>query len=73
MVIAARSMLNVDLPLILDAPFSCLDDDYREGLADCFDSLTGQQIMLTSPYHIDQRYDADYRLPDPDLRALSAT
>jgi energy-coupling factor transporter ATP-binding protein EcfA2 len=70
MVVAARSRLNVDLPLVLDAPFSSLDDDYREGLTDYFDSLTGQQIMLTSPYDVGRRYDVDYRLPDRDLRVF---
>ena len=70
MVIAARSKLNVDLPLIFESPFFCLDVGYREGLADYLESMGGQQIMLMSPYQVDRRYDVDYELAAPDLNAL---
>ena len=62
LVFAAHSILNIDLPLVLDAPFGVLDLQRREKLADYLDSLSGQQIMLMSPY-LSQGYEADYRLP----------
>ena len=62
LVFAARSILNIDLPLVLDTPFGCLDGQSREVIADYLDSLSGQQIMLISPSQ-SQRYEVNYRLP----------
>ena len=46
-IFAARSMLNVDLPLVFDAPeqFVVLDMERRKELTDYLDEIDGQQIF----------------------------
>ncbi len=71
LILAARNNVNIDLPLILDDPFSSVDSHHRELLDHYLDNLAGQQIVLERSHVIDQTCFVDYRLPDPNLHALS--
>jgi len=63
---ATRDILGIDLPLVMENPYSCLDDEYSRQLSALLQKQRAQLILLTSELALRRGVVADqsHRLDD---------
>jgi len=61
-IFAVRAVLGLDVPVVLDDPYSCLDPELQQGLRNFLKGQSGQKILLRGNHWLEGEEHADYVL-----------